>query len=141
MYNWKELLDYINGEIAGMSFERQPAELYAPIRYVLSMGGKRIRPVLMLMAYNLYKEKVEVIGSQAMAIEIYHNYTLLHDDLMDRADMRRGMATVHKKWDENAAILSGELHAGHGLPLHAAGLSSGTIGKRYGIVYRKLPLK
>ena len=67
MYNWKELLDYINGEIAGMSFERQPAELYAPIRYVLSMGGKRIRPVLMLMAYNLYKEKVEVIGSQAMA--------------------------------------------------------------------------
>ena len=108
MYNWKELLDYINGEIAGMSFERQPAELYAPIRYVLSMGGKRIRPVLMLMAYNLYKEKVEVIGSQAMAIEIYHNYTLLHDDLMDRADMRRGMATVHKKWDENAAILSGD---------------------------------
>lgn len=108
MYNWKELLDYINGEIAGMSFERQPAELYAPIRYVLSMGGKRIRPVLMLMAYNLYKEKVEVIGSQAMAIEIYHNYTLLHDDLMDRADMRRGMATVHKKWDDNAAILSGD---------------------------------
>ena len=115
MYNWKELLDYINGEIAGMSFERQPAELYAPIRYVLSMGGKRIRPVLMLMAYNLYKEKVEVIGSQAMAIEIYHNYTLLHDDLMDRADMRRG------------------------LPLHAAGLSSGTIGKRYGIVYGNCP--
>ena len=108
MYNWKELLDYINGEIAGMSFERQPAELYAPIRYVLSMGGKRIRPVLMLMAYNLYKEKVEVIRSQAMAIEIYHNYTLLHDDLMDRADMRRGMATVHKKWDDNAAILSGD---------------------------------
>ena len=108
MYNWKELLDYINGEIAGMSFERQPAELYAPIRYVLSMGGKRIRPVLMLMAYNLYQEKVEVIRSQAMAIEIYHNYTLLHDDLMDRADMRRGMATVHKKWDDNAAILSGD---------------------------------
>ena len=62
----------------------------------------------MLMAYNLYKEKVEVIRSQAMAIEIYHNYTLLHDDLMDRADMRRGMATVHKKWDDNAAILSGD---------------------------------
>ena len=80
MYNWKEVLDYINGEIAGMSFERQPAELYEPIRYVLSMGGKRIRPVLMLMAYNLYKEKVEEIGSQAVAIEIYHNYTLLHDD-------------------------------------------------------------
>ncbi len=108
MYDWKELLDYVNGEIAGMPFERRPAELYAPVRYVLSMGGKRIRPVLMLMAYNLYKEEVEAIGSQAVAIEIYHNYTLMHDDLMDRADMRRGRATVHKKWDDNAAILSGD---------------------------------
>ncbi len=108
MYNWKELLRYVNGEIAQMSFERQPTELYAPIRYVLSMGGKRIRPVLMLMAYNLYKEEVEAVVSQALAIEIYHNYTLLHDDLMDRADMRRGMATVHRKWNVNAAILSGD---------------------------------
>lgn len=108
MYNWKEVLKYVNREIAAMPFERKPAELYAPIRYVLSLGGKRIRPVLMLMAYNLYREEVEPIASQALAIEIYHNYTLLHDDLMDRADVRRGMPTVHKKWNDNAAILSGD---------------------------------
>ncbi len=108
MYGWRELLEYVNGEIAGMTFRRRPAELYEPVRYVLSMGGKRIRPVLMLMAYNLYKEDVEVISSQALAIEIYHNYTLLHDDLMDRADVRRGMATVHRRWNDNAAILSGD---------------------------------
>lgn len=108
MYSWKELLEQVNGEILRMPFERKPAELYAPIRYVLSMGGKRIRPVLMLMGYNLYREDVESIYSQALGIEIYHNYTLLHDDLMDRADMRRGMPTVHKKWNDNAAILSGD---------------------------------
>ena len=108
MYSWKELLEQVNGEIVRMPFERKPAELYAPIRYVLSMGGKRIRPVLMLMGYNLYREDVESIYSQALGIEIYHNYTLLHDDLMDRADMRRGMPTVHKKWNDNAAILSGD---------------------------------
>ena len=108
MYNWKDLLEQVNGAIARMPFDRKPAELYAPIRYVLSMGGKRIRPVLMLMGYNLYREDVEAIYSQALGIEIYHNYTLLHDDLMDRADMRRGMPTVHKKWNDNAAILSGD---------------------------------
>ncbi len=108
MYNWKELLGYINGEIAAMPLDRKPSELYAPIRYVLSMGGKRIRPVLMLMAYNLFKDDVTAIRSQAVAIEIYHNYTLLHDDLMDRADMRRGMPTVHRKWNDNAAVLSGD---------------------------------
>ena len=101
-------MEQVNGEIVRMPFERKPADLYAPIRYVLSMGGKRIRPVLMLMGYNLYREDVESIYSQALGIEIYHNYTLLHDDLMDRADMRRGMPTVHKKWNDNAAILSGD---------------------------------
>lgn len=108
MYTWKQLLDKVNMEIARMSFEREPAGLYSPIRYVLSLGGKRIRPVLMLLAYNLYREDIEKIYSQAIAIETYHNYTLLHDDLMDRADMRRGKATVHKKWNDNTAILSGD---------------------------------
>lgn len=108
MYSWKELLEIVNGEIVRMPFERKPAELYAPIRYVLSMGGKRIRPVLMLMAYNLYKEDVERILSQALGFEVYHNYTLLHDDLMDRADMRRGKPTVHRKWNDNTAVLSGD---------------------------------
>ena len=101
-------MEKVNGEIARMPFDRKPAELYAPIRYVLSIGGKRIRPVLMLMGYNLYREDVESIFSQALGIEVYHNYTLLHVDLMDRADMRRGMPTVHKKWNDNAAVLSGD---------------------------------
>lgn len=108
MYNWKELLAQINCQIEKIPYDRKPYSLYTPIRYVLSLGGKRIRPVLMLMAYNLYREDVERIYPQALGIEIYHNYTLLHDDLMDKAEMRRGMLTVHKKWNDNTAILSGD---------------------------------
>ena len=108
MYDWKELLEKVNQEIKEVGTGRSPQELYEPIRYVLSLGGKRIRPVLMLLAYNIYKESVENIYPQALAIETYHNYTLLHDDLMDRADVRRGRPTVHKKWNDNAAILSGD---------------------------------
>lgn len=91
-----------------LPYNRKPADLYDPIRYVLSLGGKRIRPVLMLMGYNLYREDVDSIMMPALGLETYHNYTLLHDDLMDRADVRRGHPTVHKKWNENAAILSGD---------------------------------
>ena len=87
---------------------REPKGLYEPIEYVLSLGGKRLRPVLMLLAYNLYREDVEQIFLQAAGIETYHNFTLLHDDLMDKADMRRGKPVVHKKWNENTAILSGD---------------------------------
>ena len=108
MYSPIQLLDEINAHIAGLEFARTPKELYAPVEYVLSLGGKRIRPVLMLMAYNLYRENVSAIYPQAIAIETYHNYTLLHDDLMDRADMRRNKPTVHKVWNENTAILSGD---------------------------------
>ena len=108
MYNWKELLDYIIGEIAGMSFERQPAELYAPIRYVLSMGGKRIRPVLMLMACELFGTDYHRAISPAIGLEMFHNFTLLHDDVMDNADVRRGKPAVHKVWNENTAVLSGD---------------------------------
>lgn len=108
MFTWKELLEKVNAEIAALPFDRRPEGLYAPIEYVLSLGGKRIRPVLMLLAYNLYKDDVERIFNQALGIEIYHNYTLLHDDLMDRADMRRGKMTVHRKWNDNTAILSGD---------------------------------
>lgn len=103
-----EILSMVNDFLDRLSYDRQPASLYAPIRYVLSMGGKRIRPTLMLLAYNLYKEDVEKILMNAIALETYHNYTLLHDDLMDNADMRRGNLTVHKKWDANTAILSGD---------------------------------
>lgn len=103
-----QLLDKVNVYLSEMKYVREPKGLYAPIEYVLSLGGKRIRPVLMLLSYNLYKENVEAILSQAAAIETYHNYTLLHDDLMDRAEVRRNKPTVHKVWNENTAILSGD---------------------------------
>ena len=89
-------------------YDRKPQSLYEPIKYVLSMGGKRIRPVLMLLAYNLFKDDPESILMPACALETYHNYTLLHDDLMDNADLRRGHQTVHRRWDANTAILSGD---------------------------------
>lgn len=108
MYSANQLSQLVNDYIEKLDFARAPYGLYDPITYVLSPGGKRIRPVLMLMAYNLYRSDVETILNPAAAIEMYHNYTLLHDDLMDRADVRRGKATVHKKWNENSAILSGD---------------------------------
>ena len=98
----------VNEALEGLVYDRKPATLYDPIKYVLSLGGKRVRPVLMLLAYNLYKEDPEKIMTQAIALETYHNFTLLHDDLMDNADMRRGHETVHRKWDPNQAILSGD---------------------------------
>ncbi|MBO4451729.1 MAG: polyprenyl synthetase family protein [Bacteroidaceae bacterium] len=108
MLNYQELFDKVNFYIDNILYKAQPEGLYAPIKYVLDLGGKRIRPILMLMAYNLYKDCVDDILPNAIALETYHNFTLLHDDLMDRADMRRGHLTVHKKWDDNTAILSGD---------------------------------
>ena len=108
MFTTTELLEKINAHLVGLKFARQPQGLYEPVSYVLSLGGKRIRPVLMLMAYNLYRDDVERILATATGIEVYHNYTLLHDDVMDKADMRRGKPTVHKVWNENTAILSGD---------------------------------
>lgn len=103
-----EILKMVNEFLDHLSYDRKPESLYEPIKYVLSMGGKRIRPTLMLLAYNLYKENPEDILMNACALETYHNYTLVHDDLMDNADMRRGHLTVHKKWNDNTAILSGD---------------------------------
>lgn len=108
MYHSDELLQKVNTFIDQLPYDRQPASLYEPIHYVLSLGGKRIRPVLMMMAYNLYREDPESILMQAVALETYHNFTLLHDDLMDNADVRRGQQTVHRRWDANKAILSGD---------------------------------
>ena len=108
MFTSVQILDIINSHISKLRFTRTPKGLYDPVEYVLSLGGKRIRPVLMLMAYNLYKEDIRTILSPAAGIEIYHNYTLLHDDLMDKADMRRNEPTVHKVWNDNTAILSGD---------------------------------
>lgn len=108
MINADQILKLVNDYLDQLPYDRRPASLYEPIRYVLSMGGKRIRPVLMLLSYNLFKEDPETILMPACAIETYHNYTLLHDDLMDNADLRRGHETVHKKWNANTAILSGD---------------------------------
>ena len=108
MKDFRETLSFFNDALAALPLDRKPEGLYAPVKYVLSLGGKRIRPVLMLMAYDLYREDMANILPTALGLEMYHNYTLLHDDVMDRADMRRGKPTVHKVWDENTAILSGD---------------------------------
>ncbi|MDR1122256.1 MAG: polyprenyl synthetase family protein [Dysgonamonadaceae bacterium] len=108
MITFREALNKINGEIEKISYNCQPAELYDPIRYTLSLGGKRIRPALVLLAYNLYKDDVDKVIPVALGWEIFHNFTLLHDDLMDKAVVRRGKATVHRKWNDNTAILSGD---------------------------------
>lgn len=104
----KKILSMFEDYLASSEIRKEPQGIYDPINYVLSMGGKRIRPVLMLLAYSLYKDNAQDILPAALAIETYHNYTLLHDDVMDNADVRRGKPTVHKKWNENAAILSGD---------------------------------
>lgn len=108
MIHSDELLKMVNEAIDSLPYDRQPASLYDPIHYVLSIGGKRVRPVLLLLAYNLYRDDPERVMMPALGLETYHNFTLLHDDLMDRADMRRGHQTVHCRWSPNQAILSGD---------------------------------
>lgn len=105
---FEEVLDIVNANIETIKFETKPESLFEPISYILSLGGKRVRPALSLMSYNLYKDDLTRIMPIALAIEIFHNFTLLHDDLMDRADMRRGKPTVHIKWNDNTAVLSGD---------------------------------
>ena len=95
---------------ANLKFTAEPAGLYDPLRYMIEIGGKRIRPRLCLTAYALYKDSLsEEILSPAAAVEVFHSFTLIHDDIMDKADVRRGVPTVYRKWDENTAILSGDV--------------------------------
>ena len=108
MHTTEDFLNEINAILENHPYNRQPESLYDPVRYVLAQGGKRIRPTLMMLAYELYKDHPEDIILPAVGLETYHNYTLLHDDLMDNADMRRGNLTVHKRWNANTAILSGD---------------------------------
>ena len=108
MKSSNDILQLVNDYLDHLPYDRNPLSLYEPVRYVLSLGGKRIRPVLMLLSYNMFKDDPESILSSACALETYHNYTLLHDDLMDNADLRRGHETVHRRWDANTAILSGD---------------------------------
>lgn len=108
LYTFTEILDKINKEVESLKFERNPYSLFEPIEYILEIGGKRVRPVLAVMAYNLYKDDIYKSIPIALAIEIFHNFTLLHDDLMDKADKRRGKPTVHIRWSDNTAVLSGD---------------------------------
>ena len=108
MKEFDEYLSMVNQAIANLKLPAQPAGLYAPIRYTLDCGGKRLRPVLVLSACEAMGGEPMSAIHQAIAIEMFHNFTLLHDDVMDNADVRRGRPTVHKKWNEETAILSGD---------------------------------
>lgn len=108
MYSFNELRQIIERELQKIALKKEPDELYAPVKYILGIGGKRIRPILALAAYNLFKNDIETAIEPALALEVFHNFTLLHDDIMDNADIRRNQQTVHIKWDENTAILSGD---------------------------------
>ncbi|HSZ25763.1 MAG TPA: polyprenyl synthetase family protein [Cytophagaceae bacterium] len=102
-------LKLINKEIAALDFGKEPSELYDPIYYIMSLGGKRMRPILAILSHNLFSDEIEKILKPAIAIELFHNYTLVHDDIMDNAPLRRGNVTVHEKWNTNAAILAGDV--------------------------------
>lgn len=105
----KTYLQWIEAEIKNQKFGSAPSTLYDPIRYIMSLGGKRLRPLLTLLAYSLYKINASRIVPLATAIEAFHNFTLLHDDIMDNAPIRRGSKTVHEKWNVNTAILAGDV--------------------------------
>ncbi len=108
MYSINQLLSFVNAEIKGAYNKKEPQQLYQPIDYSMSVGGKRIRPILCLMACNLFSDDINKAIKPAVGLETFHNFTLLHDDIMDKADVRRNQPTVHKKWNENTAILSGD---------------------------------
>jgi geranylgeranyl diphosphate synthase, type II len=109
MTSLKDLQHKINDEVNKLSFPLYPADLYEPIKYILSLGGKRMRPALLLMACDLFGGDAKKAISPALAIEVFHNFTLMHDDIMDNAPLRRGKVTVHEKWNKNVAILSGDV--------------------------------
>lgn len=101
--------NWIEKEIRKKKFGREPRSLYEPIEYLMALGGKRLRPMLTLLSYSLFRNNVKSIVRYAVAVEAFHNFTLMHDDIMDKAPLRRGRETVHKKWNVNTAILSGDV--------------------------------
>lgn len=109
MYTPIQLQEIIENAVKNIYYPSQPERLYQPIRYIMSLGGKRIRPVLTLMAADLFEMGIEKALPAALAIETFHNFTLIHDDIMDNAPLRRGKKTVHEKWGVNNAILSGDV--------------------------------
>lgn len=108
MKDFKSYINYFEEHLNLQKFDHEPRELYEPIEYTIGNSGKRIRPVLTLMACELFDGDIESALPQAIAIELFHNFTLIHDDIMDNAPIRRGKKTVYKKWNSNIAILSGD---------------------------------
>ncbi|RZK42115.1 MAG: polyprenyl synthetase family protein [Pedobacter sp.] len=109
MHNPVQLQEIIEKKILKIYYPNHPSDLYEPIKYIMSLGGKRIRPIIVLMASELFNDDVEIALDVALAIETFHNFTLVHDDIMDNAPLRRGSVTVHEKWGTNNAILSGDV--------------------------------
>lgn len=108
MYTFRELNDLVASTFVNLKFSKEPISLYSPVEYILGIGGKRIRPILTLAGCNVFSDSIEKAQSPSVAVEIFHNFTLVHDDIMDNADIRRGQPTIHKRWDNNSAILSGD---------------------------------
>ena len=109
MKQTSKLFELVEADIKSRRYGQQPESLYEPIRYIMAIGGKRLRPMLVLLAYSLYKKDFKSVVRYATAVEAFHNFTLMHDDIMDKAPLRRGKPTVHKVWDVNTAILSGDV--------------------------------
>jgi len=108
IHSIEELLEILNSRIAQTKYGERPPNLYEPIDYIMSLGGKRMRPLLVLLAYQLNGEQIRDILDPALAVEVFHNFTLMHDDIMDEAPIRRGKPTVHEKWNQTVAILAGD---------------------------------
>lgn len=110
MFTISELDKYVENGLASLNLKLDPKELYDPIEYMISIGGKRLRPELCLLTYNLFSDKIDKpVLYPALALEIFHGFTLIHDDIMDQAELRRGQQTVYRKWNDNIAILSGDV--------------------------------
>lgn len=109
MHTTEQLQQILYTAIQNLRLPDHPKQLYDPITYIINLGGKRVRPLLVLMATELFGGDANQSVHAAMAIEIFHNFTLVHDDIMDNAPLRRGQATVHEKWSTNVAILSGDV--------------------------------
>ena len=105
----KNYQEIINSKIKKIRIQGKPDQLYDPINYILNLKSKRVRPILSLLSYSLFKEDIEKITEPSIALEFFHNFTLIHDDIMDNADIRRGEDTIHKKWNKNIGILTGDL--------------------------------
>ena len=105
----KNYQEIINSKIKKIRIQGKPDQLYDPINYILNLKSKRVRPILSLLSYSLFKEDIEKITEPSIALEFFHNFTLIHDDIMDNADIRRGEDTIHKKWNKNIGILAGDL--------------------------------